>query len=801
MPGVLGELLPLLFAGQLLEPARRLLDLLGEPALRRAAATGRRAERPPALLLRFLLLPARQLLQLLEQLVDLLVAAHLLRAIRRLVLIRELVEVHLEHLGQLAGHGTLLSAPAATTAAAVHADLRFVLLLRLLEEAERAVLGRKRGLGADGVELLLGHLHLGDGLRQQLRDLLERRVRRDEAARHARHEPFHLFAQARLRESDDDRVLLELVRGEGLPIPLHVERGRDHLTLLLGERGDVTGSAAHPAATATGHGLRRAEVLLERTHADEIEVARGHALLAARGVGRARVVGHGVAGLHAHFFEIERVPGRHLWHPLRTLEERQRLFGSAVHGVDELEVLHAVVVGRGGLHEHFLDGRRRGVAPGLGKAHPGSLVGQDVDRVLRRGGHMLPGRRVELDAIEAVLLHAEAARQRPVSRHLQRHGFLLVQADAPARDLHRRGNLRAHLRAREHGDVAAVLDLLRLQARVGREAVLELQLLDVRQVDDREREDRRRRPVGLDLVLDRRGDVEEQPLEGTRAALGQRQLLERLRRVAPHEQRRLLGVEALQRGRDLLVRALGHSGGPRRHDDLERHGRFNITRDEERRQRVAQHRRAGAEDGEAEDEDGRRGDRVAFEPALLHLLRRIAREARLDGGFDQPRNERGRPVVGVDGRVPGGVDRADDRGVEAGRVLLEVERYLFIRGLPAQRTDHEHGGDDGHGRDERDPQPDDERGIVAAVLNADRRGNQQQHAEREGGGGAAQCELQPPAAAHVADDGRQVAWFRHLARPLLFYCSTLYAFDNRFPRIVSAPNTSRPAASSSHQSR
>ena len=97
------QVLPLLLARELLEPARRFFDLLRELTL---------ASPPPpppplglrrqaALPLGFLLLPPRELLQLLEQLVDLLVAALLLGALLHLVLVRELVELELEEIGEI----------------------------------------------------------------------------------------------------------------------------------------------------------------------------------------------------------------------------------------------------------------------------------------------------------------------------------------------------------------------------------------------------------------------------------------------------------------------------------------------------------------------------------------------------------------------------------------------------------------------------------------------------------------------------------------------------------------------------
>ncbi len=101
------QVLPLLLARQLLEPARRLFELLRELTLRVAAAAARLAlacGRETALTLGFLLLPPRELLQLLGELVDLLVAALLLGALLHLVLVGELVHLQLEEIGEILRH-------------------------------------------------------------------------------------------------------------------------------------------------------------------------------------------------------------------------------------------------------------------------------------------------------------------------------------------------------------------------------------------------------------------------------------------------------------------------------------------------------------------------------------------------------------------------------------------------------------------------------------------------------------------------------------------------------------------------
>src|SRR5262249_51211503 len=142
---------------------------------------------------------------------------------------------------------------------------------------------------------------------------------------HARDQPFYLLAQPRLREADDDRLLLQLVGRVVLAIALDVERRGDDLALVVGERVHLVHLAAATTAAA-GHRLRRAEVLLERANAHEIDVARlaGTALAAVvRGPG---VIRDGVAGVDAELLEIERVPRGDVRETALAGEQLDRLF-------------------------------------------------------------------------------------------------------------------------------------------------------------------------------------------------------------------------------------------------------------------------------------------------------------------------------------------------------------------------------------------------------------------------------------------------------------------------------------------
>src|SRR5205807_4031023 len=122
-----------------------LLHLLGELALRgaRVARSALARLRHAALPLELLLLPARELLQLLDELIDLLIALLLLGALLHLVLVRELVELELEQIREVLGQRAVLAA-AASAAALLLRHLQLVLLLLLLQQLQRTRLGRQR---------------------------------------------------------------------------------------------------------------------------------------------------------------------------------------------------------------------------------------------------------------------------------------------------------------------------------------------------------------------------------------------------------------------------------------------------------------------------------------------------------------------------------------------------------------------------------------------------------------------------------------------------------------------------------
>ena len=180
------EILPLLallleLPPQLLELPRGLLRLVGQLPLRRPAAArvAAAALRALALLLGLRQLPARQLAEPLGEIVDLLIRVLLLRALRRLVLIRLAIELELEQVRQLRRH---LAAAAAAAPAAALAHDHVVELLGVLQVLERALLRRHRFLRLEAAQQVLGGLHFLGGLRQDLGDLAEVRRRCPAAA-------------------------------------------------------------------------------------------------------------------------------------------------------------------------------------------------------------------------------------------------------------------------------------------------------------------------------------------------------------------------------------------------------------------------------------------------------------------------------------------------------------------------------------------------------------------------------------------------------------------------------------------
>ena len=234
---------------QPLEPSRRLFGLFGQRALRRAAAglRGLPATGPAPLPLGLLLLPARQLLEPLHQLVDLVVGGLLLSALYYLVLVLELVELELEQVGQILGRA-LSAAPAAAAAALL--DEHFVVrLLGALQLLQRSLFRRQRRIDVLLLQGTLGRCHLGRGTREHRENRPERRVGRHHPAVHPAQQRLDLFTQPALRQCQEHEVVAIVLVAEGVAVADDVEGRRDDLPLRLGQRPGSAATTTAPAAT------------------------------------------------------------------------------------------------------------------------------------------------------------------------------------------------------------------------------------------------------------------------------------------------------------------------------------------------------------------------------------------------------------------------------------------------------------------------------------------------------------------------------------------------------------------------
>jgi hypothetical protein len=246
------QLLPLLLlvTRELLELPRGFFRFFRERPLGRAGSARAALSRlrHPALPLHFLLLPACQLLQFLDELIDLLVAALLFGALLHLVLVRELVQLELEQIRQVVGERALLAA--ATAAALLLRHLQFVFLLGVLKQLERALLRRQRRVSLHRLQIGLGGLHLLGGLGERLGDLVVRRIHRAQACLQLADQLFDLIAKLRLCEVEEHDVLAEFLRLGLRLVADDVERGRDDLALLLRKLAHLLSATASAASAA-----------------------------------------------------------------------------------------------------------------------------------------------------------------------------------------------------------------------------------------------------------------------------------------------------------------------------------------------------------------------------------------------------------------------------------------------------------------------------------------------------------------------------------------------------------------------
>ena len=199
-------------------------------------------------------------------------------------------------------------------------------------------------------------------------------------------------------------VLAQAVRRHGLPIALHVERARDHLTLALRQLTRIVATAS----TATTGGLGLLVRLVEAPDGHEVDV-RLRFLTAAAVVPCAGVIRHEVAGLEPVFLEEERVSGDDFTKPLPAGVQRDRLLGPAVHRIHQVDVRHTVVIRRLHLREHFFDSGDLRVTTGLLELDRRWTIVEHVDRVVQRAWNELARLRLQLELVEAVCRDLDGA--------------------------------------------------------------------------------------------------------------------------------------------------------------------------------------------------------------------------------------------------------------------------------------------------------------------------------------------------------------------------------------------------------
>ena len=190
--------------------------------------------------------------------------------------------------------------------------------------------------------------------------------------------------------------------------------------------------------------------------------------------------------------------------------EFDRLFGAAVDRVHELQLPHSVVVFGFHLGENFLYCGRLDIPAGLDEGDVGRLVRQHIDQEVRRARDHSTVEALEDDLVHPLALHPKRAPQRAIFSQRERYGIALLDDDRPARHRESGRHAQANLRALERRDIPAVLLDARRQASVSREMVLELELLDVREVGHLDVEDRGSDSARLHHVLRILIQVEEE---------------------------------------------------------------------------------------------------------------------------------------------------------------------------------------------------------------------------------------------------------------------------------------------------
>ena len=699
-----------------------------------------------------LLLSRRQLLQPLERFVHLLLRLLLLATLHLLVLVPHLVGFQLEQVGKVLGVRLLLSAATAATAAA-HAHLHVTVDgFSAFEHLQRALFRREGLLGVSLRELLLGALHFFRGLVEVFGDDLEQRIGlRDARAIHPPRQFVDLFAQATLPQVNRGDVLAERRRRRLLPVTFGLEGRRDNVPLLLRERPRILPATA-AAATCL---LVLAVVATKRTDRHEVDVRRR--LLATPGAGTvsgARVIRHDVTRLQTQFLEEERVTGDEILRPgSAAVIQDERFLGLAVDRVHQLHLANAEVIGCLDLDEHFLDVRRPDVTPRLPDRDRGRHVVQRIDDVFDGAcdaGSILGG---ELDAIEAVLAHHELAHQGRVVAPLHRNRRIPFKDQASGPHRHRCANADPYARATHRGDVAAILDPLHVETRVGRIAEFEVDLPHGGQVLHRELEDAGADAAALDVVLDVRVEVEEPRRETRRIRPDTHRDPFPIGIQAPsRDDFDELAIESIEARGDLEVGALGHGGVPGLDADrVRRNLRRFLPRSRNERCPVAEVVGAKHERTHAEEGDTRQHHPGAADPRPFNGHAVSVGAQAPHGVVDESAGE---PAAAIFGRrgVGGGFHRAHQGAVERGNPLLGVQSHLSV-GEPTGNRPHDpsraHGD---HDQRYQDPGPGDARFTEAGPIHRDGRYPQGRDGQSEQDTESDQHVPQTPATTNQLDD-------------------------------------------------
>ena len=399
------------------------------------------------------------------------------------------------------------------------------------------------------VQLVFGPGHFLGRLGQLAADLPEPGVLLHHAAVvHPLDQRLHLLAETGLGQLDRGDVFFELALQVLAAVPHDLEGGRDDFTLALGQLA-VRAPAAAAAAAPTRIG--RAVLAAEWRHVHEVDVGGGNLRLLGAAVGGSRIIGNKIARLELELLQEEGV-ARHdvLERPGSAAIEVDGLLRLAVHRIDQLEILDAVVILRARLGEDLFDRRGARVAAGLGEVHRGRAVGEHVDRVIRRRHRQGAVWPLELDLVEPRPVHRERGAQMAVGSHGERDRGFALDPNLSRGRLERGRRPDLHLCTGEGGDIAAVFDLLHREPAVRRIVILQVHLLHVGDVGDLDAIERRPHAARFHEVVG--GRVHAQHEESVVAG-----------RVVPHHRQPLpLGGAAAPEGNVHLVALKPRSEAP-----------------------------------------------------------------------------------------------------------------------------------------------------------------------------------------------------------------------------------------------